>query len=128
MLVTNAGEMALLSAGVGKTAASSWTLRLFSNNKTPAVGDVAANYTEVVGGGYAAIPLVAANWVTVTGATTTYPEQTFTFTGPTNAPGTIYGAYIDMGGGNIIGAERLAVVFTPGASGDTVKVTPSFAL
>ena len=49
----------------------------------------------------------------------------FTFTGATNAPGTIYGYYLTNAAGKLIYAERLAAVFSPANNGDTVKVTPT---
>lgn len=130
LVVPNTGEQVLLDAATGKTAATTLTLRLFSNNYTPIAGTVAANVTEVAGGGYAGIALTAASWTTTPGSPTSsaYPEQTFTFTGATDAPGTIYGYYVTNAAGTLLWAERLAASFTPASSGDTVKVTPTLTL
>jgi hypothetical protein len=125
IIVPNQGEQLNLDAATGKTPATAWTLRLFSNDYTPVAASTEANLTEVAGGGYAAIALTASNWVTTPGSptSTTYPQQTFTFTGATNAPGTIYGYYITDNNGKLIFAERFAAFFTPANNGDTVKVT-----
>lgn len=130
LVVPNQGEALALNAATGKANATAWTLRLFSNDYTPVAATTEANVTEVAGGGYAAIALTAGNWVTTPGSPTSsaYPEQTFTFTGATNAPGTIYGYYVTNAAGALVLAERLAAVFTPASSGDTVKVTPTITL
>ena len=130
LVVPNVGEVVAINAVTGKTAATTLTLRLFSNNATPTSTTVAGDLTEVAGGGYAAIALTAANWVTTGGSPTSsaYPEQTFTFTGATDSPGTIYGYYLTNAAGTLLLAERLAATFTPASSGDTVKVTPTITL
>lgn len=130
LVVPNVGEVVALNAITGKTAATTLTLRLFSNNHTPAAATTAADLTEVAGGGYAAIALTPASWSTTGGSPTSsaYPEQTFTFTGATDSPGTIYGYYLTNAAGTLVLAERLAATFTPAANGDTVKVTPTITL
>lgn len=126
LVVPNQGEALLLNAATGKTAATQWTLRLFSNNKTPANTDTEADYTEVSGGGYAAIALTASNWSTTPGSPTSssYPQQTFTFTGTIGGSGIAYGYYITNAAGALVFAERFSSSFTPTNNGDTVKVTP----
>lgn len=104
------------------------TLRLFSNNHTPAVGDSIASYTEVAGGGYAAKALAVASWSVVSGNPTvaSYAAQDFDFTGATTAPGTIYGYYITDPSNVVRGAERfsaLVVPFTP-VNGSLIRITP----
>lgn len=130
LVVPNQGEQILLEAGLGKTPASALTLRLFSNDHVLAKTDTEADFTEVAGGGYAAIALTAGNWVTTPGSPTSsaYPQQTFTFTGATNAPSTVHGYYITTAAGNLIYAERLLAAFTPASNGDTVAVTPTITL
>jgi hypothetical protein len=80
LVVPNQGEALLLEAAVGKTTATAWTLRLFTNNHTPSSADTEADYTEAVDGGYAAIALNAANWTTTPGApsVTVQPRSTAT--------------------------------------------------
>lgn len=57
LVVPNQGEQILLDAATGKTAATTLTLRLFSNNYTPVAGTTESNVTQVSGGGYAGIAL-----------------------------------------------------------------------
>lgn len=106
-----------LKAMMAKTAATTWTLRLFSNNQTPAVGNTEANYTEVSGGGYAAIALSAASWVATPGNPSfiEYPVQVFTFSGAPS-PGTVYGCYITDNAGKALCAGKFPSVQNPGAS------------
>ncbi len=106
------------------------TLRLFSNNHTPAAGDTSANYTEVTGSGYAAVLLTFANWTTTSDnpAYTTYNSfVTFTFTG---APGDIYGYYITRASGEVVLAQLFPVAERPFApiNGSTVKIKPRITL
>lgn len=104
------------------------TLKLFSNNVTPAEGDTAATYIVVAGGGYANIVLDKDLW-TITGndpSDGTYAAQDFTFTSVTNAPGTIYGYYIVDAANVLRGAERFdagVVPFTP-VNGSLIRITP----
>ncbi len=105
------------------------SLRLYSNDYTPIETSTLAAFTEVAGGGYAAITLNDAEWVVTPGAPSVaeYAQQTFTFTGATTAPGTIYGYYlVDIVTGLLIGAERFSgsvAPFTPAAT-STIKITP----
>src|SRR3990167_3121364 len=95
------------------------SLKLFSNNVTLANTNTASSFTEVAGGGYASKSLTFANWIITTGSPSngTYDShQTWTFTGATNSPGTIYGYYITDAAGVIFYAERFPsanVPFTP---------------
>ena len=71
LIVPNVGEALLLEAAIGKVNATAWTLRLYTAI-SPALGSgsVAVHLTEADGGGYAPIPLTAADWATVTGTPT----------------------------------------------------------
>jgi hypothetical protein len=103
-----------------------YQLKLYSNNVTPDTTTTNASFTEVSGGGYAAIPLTFADWV-ITGTLASYPQQTFTFTGPTDGPGTIYGYYIvDTDNVDFIWAQRLPDTILPfePINGSTGKITP----
>lgn len=125
LLVPDAGEVALAAAALGKTNMTALTLRLYSNNLTPTEASVAADFTEVAGGGYAAIALVAANWTIATAAgvtTAAQPEQVFTFTGDATDP---YGYYITRVDGTVLWAERFSDgPYAVTANGDQVKITP----
>jgi hypothetical protein len=107
------------------------TLRLYSNNYTPLPTSIAANFTEVAGGGYANKPLVFGTWVITANAPSEaiYPIQTWTFTGATNAPGTIYGYYVTRNSDGLLRwAERFAAGYLPFSpiAGSVVKITPRF--
>jgi hypothetical protein len=109
-------------------------LRLFSNDYTPVETSVLGNFTEVTGGGYAAITLTNGSW-TITPANdpsdAIYAEQTFTFTGPIGGSGNIYGVYVEDNNGStgvVVFAERFATLFTPVNNGDTLKVNIKFQL
>ena len=132
LLVPDVGECWLLSNALGKTnAPATYTLALFASSTTPAEGDTLATYTKAAGGGYADKTLTAANWAapaTVAGvSSTSYAEQTFTFTGTLTTNPNIYGYYW-FDSGTLILAERAAASFTPTNNGDTYKVTPYLEL
>lgn len=92
------------------------TLRLYGNDKTPANTDVAANYTEISGGGYVNKPLTFANW-TITAGTPTlavYTGQMWVFTDVIDAPGTIYGYFVTRNtDGKLLLAERFPAANVP---------------
>lgn len=125
IVVPNVGEQIVLQ---GYLQSGPLTLKLYSNNYTPVEGSTAANFTEVVGGGYVAKTLATAGW-TITAADPSfalYAAQTFGFTGPTNAPGTIYGYFIVDALNVVRYAERFpsaVVPFTP-ISGSSINITP----
>jgi hypothetical protein len=93
LLVPDASEVLLLKYMLNHTTASNMKLHLFTNNRTPAEGDVLASYTESTGNGYTTIALTGGDWAltTATGTTTaSFAQQTFTYTG---AEASIYGYY-----------------------------------
>lgn len=132
LVMPDEGEVVALKAMLGHTvAATPLTLRLFSNNHAPAHGDTNASYTEVSGGGYAAFALTGANWTITAGSPSTaaYAAHSFTFTGTTTAPGTVYGYYITDANSKVIVAQMLtAPPFTPAVNGDSVVVTSQITL
>lgn len=132
LVIPDEGEVVGLKAWLGHTAAATpLTLRLFSNNHTPAHEDTNASYTEVAGGGYAAFALTGGSWTIVAGSpsTASYAAHSFTFTGATNAPGTIYGYYITDNNSKVIVAQLLtSPPFTPVNNGDAVVVNPQITL
>lgn len=106
-------------------------LKLYSNDLTPTKTDTAASFTEVAGGGYADIQLPMGGWIITAGTPNqgVQAQKTFSFTGATNAPGTIYGYYVVDSDGVLRWSERFAdtvLPFTP-IAGSTVKITPKFA-
>jgi len=108
MTITNVAKGRMLQMRLNTLAPQDLVLRLYSNDKTPAVGDVAGDYTEVTGGGYAAITLDPADW-TVTEAspaTAALVEQVFAFA---SAVGNVYGYFVtEAVSGLLLGAERFS--------------------
>ena len=108
------------------------TMRIYGNNFTPNATSIAANFTEIAGGGYLAKPLIFANWSIVAGdpSQATYATiQKWTFTGPINAPGTIYGYYVTRNSdGKLMWAERFPAANVPFSPivGSVVAVLPRF--
>jgi hypothetical protein len=108
------------------------TLRIFGNNYVPIGTIILANLTEIAGGGYVAKALTFANWV-ITSGDPSYAlynaQQTWTFTGPINAPFTIFGYYVTRNSdGKLMWVERFPVglvPFTP-INGSIIKVIPKF--
>lgn len=108
------------------------TLRLYGNDYTPVDTSTTGNFTEIAGGGYANLPITFANWTIVSGTPSqaTYPSQSWTFTGPINAPGTIYGYYITRNSDNkLLLAERFPSANVPFApiAGSRVVILPRFS-
>jgi hypothetical protein len=131
LVVPDVGENLWLNAATGKTNATAWTLRLFTVISPALDGDTeAADVTEASGGGYSAIALTAANWTTTPGSPTssTYPEQTFTFTGPLTTNPDVLGYYVTNAAGALVFAEMLGAPFTPTNNGDTLDVTLNITL
>lgn len=131
ILFPGKGEQTALDYITGRTASTvPLTYKLFCNNITPAYTDTAGTYTEAAGGGYAAIALTGASWSAAAGsgpATTSYAQQTWTFTGPLTTNPNVYGYFAVLTtGGTIMLAEAFAV-FTPTANGDNIKLTPTIA-
>lgn len=110
------------------------TLKLYSNNKVPAGGDNAAAYTEVTGGGYVSLPLTLANWTITAGAPSSAQYnsiQQWTFTGPTNAPGTIFGYFVIRNSDSkLMWAERFPAASLPFSPivGSNVRIIPKFTV
>lgn len=107
------------------------TIHLYSNDYTPLPTSTAANFTEVTGGGYASKPLTFTNWTITPNAPSValYTLQTWTFTGTTDSPGTIYGYYVTRDSdGALMWAHRFPTAYTPFSpiAGSTVKIIPCF--
>lgn len=110
------------------------TLRLYSNNKTPANADTAAAYTEVVGGNYVNTPLIFANWNITAGTPTVASYNTikqWIFNGPTGGPNTIYGYYVTRDSDGLLRwAERFPAAVVPfgPVNGSKVVILPRFSV
>lgn len=129
LLVPNASEVIMMENFLNKTAPQNLVLKLYSSNTTPAETDTVAAYTELSGGGYADINLVAANWTVTPGNPTSaaYPEQTFTFTG---AAGNVYGYYVVQAvSGALMWAERFTnAPLNIQNNGDEIRITLQITL
>jgi hypothetical protein len=113
------------------TGGNNLTLKLYSNDYTPVDTSVAGSFTEVSGGGYAAITLTNGSWTVTVGndpSDAVYAQQTFTFTGTIGGSGTVYGYFVVDADGTLVWAERFATSFTPAQNGDNIKVTPKFQM
>jgi hypothetical protein len=133
--LTDLGADQILKAYFNNTwpASKDLKLHLYSNNFSGTDTSLTASFTEVTGGGYAAITLTSGSW-TVTPANdpsdAVYAQQTFTFTGAIGGSGTVYGYFVDdnQGGGALIFSEMLGTPFTPANNGDQVLITPKFQM
>lgn len=130
LLVPDVGEQEMLNRILNKsTSIADVVLHLYTNNKTPAEGDVVGDYTESTGTGYGSITLSNADWtVTTTTGTTTaeHTQVTFTYTG---AEPEIYGYYVTDGNSNLLWAERFSDgPYAIPSGGGSVKITPKIEL
>lgn len=122
IIVPNVGEVAIAQRILDQAL----VLRLYSNDVVPSELDTLPSFTEVIGGGYIEINLIYANWVISALGVALYPAHNFSFTGPTSAPGTIFGYYVVNPNGVILWAERFptsAVPFVP-ILGSLIRITP----
>jgi len=125
IVIPNVAEVAVLNYFL---TTEDLYLRLYSNNVTPNESSTAASFTQVTGGGYAQILLPKGSWTVTPGdpSVATQAQKTFSFTGATGAPSTIYGYYVVNAAGVLQWAERFPganVPFTP-IAGSSIKVTP----
>lgn len=103
LLVPTGSQETILERILGQNL----VLKLYVNDKTPALGDVASDYTEMVGLGYAPVALAAEDWSYLPGPTAKaiYPPQTWTFLA--GGPVKIYGYFIvQASDGKLLWAER----------------------
>jgi len=125
IVVPNTYEVAILNLILNSGPLS---LRLYSNNYTPDETATLASFTQVAGGGYAAITLAAGGWTPIAGnpSIATFAQQIFSFTGPTTVPSTIYGYYVVDSTNVVRWAERFPganVPFSP-IAGSSIRITP----
>lgn len=130
LLLPDVGEAYMLNA-IFKNAAigGNQTLKLFTNNITPAEADTLATYTEMGAvNGYAAKTLTRANWtVNTAGGVTTaaYAQQAFVFTAGSAV--TVYGYFV-CDGATLLYAEKFASAQVVQNAGDEIRVTPQITL
>jgi hypothetical protein len=107
------------------------SLKLFSNDYNPADTDIAGDFVEVSGGGYAPKILACGAWSLSAAndpSDVVYADQLFVFTGAIGGSGTAYGYFVVDADGVLIWAERLATPFQPVSSGDNLTIVPKFQL
>lgn len=127
LLAPEVGINNILAYTVGKqTVAEPVDFRLFTNNITPSETDTAGTYTEAAGGGYALIALTGATWSIVNGIPTvaSYPQQTWTFTGPLAGNPNLYGYFVTRHTSTDLMWAEAFTPFTPNVNGDQVLITP----
>lgn len=107
LVIPNVGKSLALNYLVNKTSSTEQlVLKLFSNDVTPASTTINSNFVyTTTQNGYAPITLNAASW-TISDGTASYPEQTWTLTGPI---GNVYGyAVVTSTTNTVLMAERFS--------------------
>lgn len=130
LLVPDVGERELLGRALNKETPDDVIIHLYTNNKTPAEGDVLGGYTEATAAGYASITLTGASWTISTVSNTTtgeYAQVSFDFTA---AEPNIYGYYVtDNANSILLWAERFSDgPYAIPSGGGSVKITPKIEL
>lgn len=130
LLVPNVAEQEMLK----RILDTNVTLKLYTNNKTPAESDVHGNYTEATAAGYAAKTLVPGSWSYALDSDdymASYAAQDFVFT----AGETVYGYYVigkliaDGVTDVLLWAERFTdAPYVVPSGGGTIRVTPRIKL
>lgn len=124
------GDVLLLRYMLNFQASSDCEMHLYNNNKTPAPTDVLGNYTESVASNYSGARLVGTAWTVASGAsigaTATYAQQSFNFSGAD----TIYGYFVTASQKSVLLWAELFTggPFTLPSSGGTIAVTPKISL
>ncbi len=130
LLVPNEGEVEIGEIIVNKKAPTTWTLKLFKDDHTPADGDTAASFTEADFPGYSPIQLLGANWTSTPGAPTLmqHPQQIFTLTQNISTMN-IYGYYCVNGNNKLMTEERFSDGPYPlSEANNKIRVTPKFQI
>lgn len=127
--VPTVGEAALLKDMLGVTAPGALTIKLYVNDKAPADGDTAADFTEMSTHGYASKSIATTDWAVTDNAgaaEATATAQVWTFTA---APAvTVFGYFVVDAAGVLRWAERFSTSFLVEFANDTATVTPKFTL
>jgi len=108
-------------------------IRLYGNNVTPSGSSSTAAFNEIAGGGYANVALLLADWDITSGISQAIYNTilTWTFTGPVDSPGSIYGYYVTRDSDNqLMWAQRFPPANVPFApiNGSVIKVQPRIAV
>jgi hypothetical protein len=127
MALPEISEAALLAIIVNKTPPQDFLLKLFTSDLEPSATDDASRYREANGHGYRAIQLHGSRWTITTTPPiqATYPQQTFSFTGPL---GKVFGYFVVQAqSGTLMWAARFPSPFIA-AQQNQIKISPIFAL
>lgn len=127
----NALDMALRQV-VNKSppGSANVTLRLFTNNFSPAHNDAIGSYNQCTDGSYSGIVLTGSTWTLnsiTNGKSVSYAGQTFNFAGANSLYGwymTDAGNTIVIAAGNFAGTLPIAIP----SGGGTYTVTPTLPL
>lgn len=106
-------------------------LKLFANPYEPSEKAVIASFTEVSGGGYAALDLLSTDWTIDSNGSATQSVKTFSFSGTTGGSGVVYGYYVTNVANTILyWAESLPSAVNPFTPSNTsvVSITPRFVV
>lgn len=134
LILSDLGARAILKAyfqGIFEANPHTLQLRLFVNEHEPVDGDLAADYTEAAGGGYAPLELLLANFVLdiFNGIEfVRYPEYQFIFSGPLDDAATVKGYFVTDGAGVVIFAEKKPNAYEPVNDGDALAIALAFQL
>jgi hypothetical protein len=120
MVIPNEGETQLLNDLLAGGTLENWSLRLYSNNITPAETDTASTYTEATFTGYSAKTLTRS----VTGTTWATPTQTGTTLESSNAKST-YGSSAQSW--NATSAQTIYGYYLVGATSTKLIAAEKFA-
>lgn len=134
IVVPDVGEVFLLRRMLYEDAdAENWTLKLFSNNVTPAEADTAGSYTEATFTNYVSKTITSSQsgstWaVPTTSSGTTSATYNTAFSWSAGSSQTIYGYFVvGATSGTLIYAEAFGAG-KPLVSGDTLNITPRIQL
>jgi hypothetical protein len=127
LVICDDGLVTLAQQRVTPFNNAAFRLRLFTNNHTPVVGDVASDYVEANFGGYTAIVLNAWSYYSIT-ADVTLLQETLRFWQWASSPSnTIYGYFVTTSAGQLMWAElNPAGPVTLSTTSDLYVVLPRF--
>lgn len=133
LFTPSASKVTLAQFMLGAATPANQLLKLFTNNVTPALAHVAADYTEMTSGqnsAYSAKTLNKASWtVTFGGSTGSAVQSTQTWTFAAGTPTTVYGYFItDSGSGLLLWAETFTIPKVVQFAGDQIIIIPTITL
>jgi hypothetical protein len=124
LVVPNTSEVIIMENFLNVAVPQDLVLKLYSNNLDPDETTTVADLTELSGGGYSDVALVAGDWTVNSGGPTvaTYPEIVFNFTG---VAGNTYGYYVVQSvSGALLWAEQFSdAPLNVQNNGDEIRVT-----